>query len=233
MAASTVRRIRAVHRRRWLTIEFDGEIADRFAPSYRWLRQSDDDQMHSAFQAFAVNYPGFESYLYECDRLGIQFAATLDDEPVDDFMMFCALGKARRIVVSQIPAGAGNGLFKGLLGVAFLTAGVLTMGGSIGVGGALFGISGKALAVTGAAMTISALQGVVATEPIIQSDKGNDKESSYFTQTSAVAGDRVLPALYGTPIVELNGQNVVVGQQVPGLRSTLSIKYTRLVDEDN
>lgn len=220
---------RTINIPRTLKVTFGGELAEKFGAEFQWQRQGLTDQIPDAVKTIAVNFPDFQPYLYECDRVGQMFAVSIDGEWCADDLTFASyLGEARSIHIEPLAGGEGGNLIKGLLGAALIGVGIAA--GATGI----LGVPGATLIMMGSSMLLSAAIGALMSRPISkQDDEKETRKNSYFSGSSQNAGGRVIPRLYGTSIGELNGVSYPVGRRIPCNVLSASINYVELEEDDD
>lgn len=217
-----------------LSITFGGELAERFGYHHLWWRQGPNDTIPDAIRAIATNQPTLVTFLIQCTDIGTLFSVELDGGEATEFDLASALGSERQIHIEPIPSGSGGNILKGVLGVALLGIGLLTMGGALGVGGLIFGIKGTTLALAGAATIASALfapNTPKVVSPVV--DSKESRKSTYFNQTSIGATDSVIPRLYGSCVHENGNTFTALGYQCPVLPISINLQYSLLNPDDN
>jgi predicted phage tail protein len=217
-----------------LIVSFGGVLAEKFTNSFEWTRQGLTDQISDAIKTMSVNYPGMQSFLYECDRLGQMFAVSVDGQwCADDLDFVSYLGNARTIHVEPLMGGAGGNLgnlIKGVAGAALIGIGIAA--GSTGV----LGIPGTTLIITGSSMLLSAAAGALFNRPMIKKDDADEdkRKSSYFSTSSRDAAGKVIPRLYGCSTRELvPGTPVAIGRRIPVNPISRNINYVKITEEDD
>lgn len=183
------------------TIKLYGVLAKKFGKQFKL----DVAGTREAMRALCVQVPGFENFMLNAHRDGLQFAVWQGKHNIDEQQLDMTTDADEiRVVPRVVGAGGNNGLISTILGAVLIGVGVFTFGATTAIGAALIG-SGIGMAVGGIAQML-----MPKIDMKDQNQDGNRANHGFGGAVTTVAQGNPVPVLYGQR--EIGGFVVSAGQ---------------------
>ncbi|CAM4018575.1 tail assembly protein [Serratia silvae] len=187
-------------------IRLGGQLGKKFGKTHRLVVAD----TREALRALCITLPGFESFMMNAHKDGVQFAFFNGPQNISLAEFATSKGSADIRIMPVIAGSKNAGMFQIVIGVAALVGAFFTAGGTMAYWGAALAAQSAAvtgLTMMGASMVLGGVMQLMTPQP----DFGMSSSQSVENKPSYAFGSPVNTTAQGYPVPVLYGEREIGG----------------------
>ncbi|OCJ21190.1 tail assembly protein [Serratia sp. 14-2641] len=187
-------------------IRLGGQLGKKFGKTHRLVVAD----TREALRALCITLPGFESFMMNAHKDGVQFAFFNGSQNIGLAEFATSKGSADIRIMPVIAGSKNAGMFQIVIGVAALVGAFFTAGGTMALWGTQLAAGAAAvtgLTMMGASMVLGGVMQLMTPQP----DFGMSSSQSVENKPSYAFGSPVNTTAQGYPVPVLYGEREIGG----------------------
>ncbi|WP_024530939.1 tail assembly protein [Serratia fonticola] len=187
-------------------IRLGGQLGKKFGKTHRLVVAD----TREALRALCITLPGFESFMMNAHKDGVQFAFFNGPQNIGLAEFATSKGRADIRIMPVIAGSKNAGMFQIVIGVAALVGAFFTAGGTMALWGTQLAAGAAAvtgLTMMGASMVLGGVMQLMTPQP----DFGMSSSQSVENKPSYAFGSPVNTTAQGYPVPVLYGEREIGG----------------------
>ncbi|CAI2104506.1 Phage-related protein, tail component [Serratia fonticola] len=186
-------------------IRLGGQLGKKFGKTHRLVVAD----TREALRALCITLPGFESFMMNAHKDGVQFAFFNGPQNIGLAEFATSKGRADIRIMPVIAGSKNAGMFQIVIGVAALVGAFFTAGGTMALWGTQLaaGAAVTGLTMMGASMVLGGVMQLMTPQP----DFGMSSSQSVENKPSYAFGSPVNTTAQGYPVPVLYGEREIGG----------------------
>ncbi|UAN44807.1 tail assembly protein [Serratia sp. JSRIV001] len=187
-------------------IRLGGQLGKKFGKTHRLVVAD----TREALRALCITLPGFESFMMNAHKDGVQFAFFNGSQNIGLAEFATSKGNADIRIMPVIAGSKNAGMFQIVIGVAALVGAFFTAGGTMALWGTQLAAGAAAvtgLTMMGASMVLGGVMQLMTPQP----DFGMSSSQSVENKPSYAFGSPVNTTAQGYPVPVLYGEREIGG----------------------
>lgn len=187
-------------------IRLGGQLGKKFGKTHRLVVAD----TREALRALCITLPGFESFMMNAHKDGVQFAFFNGPQNIGLAEFATSKGSADIRIMPVIAGSKNAGMFQIVIGVAALVGAFFTAGGTMALWGTQLATGAAAvtgLTMMGASMVLGGVMQLMTPQP----DFGMSSSQSVENKPSYAFGSPVNTTAQGYPVPVLYGEREIGG----------------------
>ncbi|NTY89573.1 tail assembly protein [Serratia fonticola] len=187
-------------------IRLGGQLGKKFGKTHRLVVAD----TREALRALCITLPGFESFMMNAHKDGVQFAFFNGPQNIGLAEFATSKGSADIRIMPVIAGSKNAGMFQIVIGVAALVGAFFTAGGTMALWGTQLAAGAAAvtgLTMMGASMVLGGVMQLMTPQP----DFGMSSSQSVENKPSYAFGSPVNTTAQGYPVPVLYGEREIGG----------------------